>query len=124
MKIKVCDKNMDKLNAAIKEAEGKAPARTITAMTIKWAVTAVEQTLNIPKKHMEGIRVRCDLHAQKYPNAYKYTPESTQFVLERIHGAWYVTKIERYRTGTTEKKFMLGLTEDAKKALIERFEWF
>lgn len=124
MKIKVEDKNIEKLQRAIEEAEGRAKVRTITAMTVKWAVTAVEQTLNIPKKHMVGIKVHCDLHAQKYPNAYKYTPESTQFDLERFASGWFVTNIERERTGGTEKKFSITLTEDAKKALIERFEKF
>ena len=72
-------------------------------MTVMWAVKEVEKTLGIPKKHMVGIRVRCDLHAQKYPNAYKYTPESTQCSLERCPSGWYITDVERWRTGGTEK---------------------
>ena len=124
MKIKVDEKHVEQLQAAIEEAEGRAKARTITAMTVLWAVKEVEQTLSIPKKHMIGIRVRCDLHAQKYPNAYKYTPESTQFNLERFPSGWFVTDIERWRTGGTEKKFTITLTDDAKAALIERFEKF
>ena len=124
MKIKVDEKNFDKLNEAIKAAEGKARERKIDARDVVWMVNRIEKELRIPKKRMNGIVAVCDYNAQKYPNAYKYTPESTWVWLQRFPSGWFVVDVERRRTGGTEKRFTLNLPEEAKNAIIERCEKF
>ena len=93
----VAESNKDKIEAIIKEAEGKASARTIGYDDITKAIAKVEEELNgIPKKYLEDTVVECDPWAQKLPSAYKYRAESTQFVITFRKGKWRVSNIRRY----------------------------
>lgn len=111
------DGNMAKIEAWIKEAEGKATARTIKAQDIADACQYIEKTLGIAKTHMEGVEFSVDIHAQNFPNAYKYRAESTQFEVIRQGGKWRVTNICRYFTRRAghdyECTFMPETTKDA-----------
>lgn len=118
MKIIVNEKNKEKINAAIKAAEGRATARTIKFYDIECAIERIEKKLGIPAAHMRGIRALVDVNAQKFPAAYNFTPESTHFRLERFASGWAVTDIWRGRTEGPKKTYQMILTDEAKEAII------
>lgn len=97
--MKINTNNTEAINTAIAEVEGLATARTITATDIQDAVEYIEKGLTglMPKNKWQKLRFAVDPNAQSFPAAYKYTPESTQFVLERGSKDWFVVKIERDR---------------------------
>lgn len=94
------DTNKDRITAAIQEAEGKASVRTITYKDIVRSVQRIEKRLGIPKKCMEGVMYNVDVHAQNFPKSYKYSAESTQFVIEFSKRKWRLISVERYYTRT------------------------
>ena len=94
-----------KVNDVIKNVEGRASARTITADDVFTAINYLEEKLNIPKKYMIGIKAAIDVNAQHFPSAYKYDPMSTIFEVERKSSGWV-------------------LTEEAKKQIINNYRWF
>ena len=83
------------LTDAIDAAEGRSTERTITAYDVIESLRSVENSLNIPKKHLEGVSVTIDVNAQRFPKAYRYTPESTIFSATWRKGSWRVTDIYR-----------------------------
>lgn len=111
-----------KLSDAIKAAEGKATARTLDVSDIKRIIDHVDSELKIPKKFMLGVKITCDVNAQTFPASYKYTPESTWFDAECKKTGWCVTDIYRWKTMLTDKhKVEINLTDEARKAIIDRF---
>jgi hypothetical protein len=124
MKLRICGENKDKIQTALNEAQGKSRERTITVTDILCSVKDVEDELRIPKKHMVGVKVVSDQNCQNFPNAYKYTPYSTQFGMERTASGWFLTWVERKPTKRGGNQYNLTLTEDAKKALVDRFTKF
>ena len=109
-----------KIDDAIKIAEGRARERTITAERIAKACIRIEDELSIPKKALEGVTAHVDLHACVFPNAYKYTPMSTQFTVVYRNGSWRLTDICRDDCNH-KNSFYIVHTEDSKAALVERF---
>lgn len=118
--IKVHEANREKITAAIDENQKRTTARNITTDDVFRAINMIEYTLNIKKKDLDGIKASCDIHAQNFPNAYKYRAESTQFTIENRRGTWYLTDIMRYYTRRDGHTYKLQLTEAAKRAIIER----
>lgn len=116
--------NAEKLTAAIKTAEGRATARTITAADIMDALETIEERLGIPKAHMIGITAEVDVNAQTFPNAYKYRPESTQFEAKRTASGWKVVNIYRGTTHGPSTRYSLTLTDKARESIIESREHF
>ena len=110
-------KNMDKIAAEIKHAEGKSTARTITAGEIKTTCEKIEKNLKITKKALNGTSVVVDICAQSFPHAYKFVPESTHFKAAYKNGAWRITNI--YRAACSYPEVHLTLTESAKIAIFE-----
>lgn len=116
--------NVEKMNKAIADAEGRATARTISADDIMDALDAIEKRLGIPKAHMVGIRAEVDVNAQTFPNAYKYRPESTQFTAVRTASGWKVTDIYRGTTRGPSTRYVLALTDKARESIIKSMEHF
>lgn len=114
---------VESLKNAIKEAEGRASARTITAEEILSTLIRIEDDLHISKKAMDGIRMIADINSQSFPRAYKYTPESTHFSAEYKNGSWRLTDIYR---AECKNSFHIHIdhTEESKKAIIERLSNF
>lgn len=124
MKILINEKNADKINAAIKEAEGRASVRTVTFTEVMKSVKHIETVLGIPKAKMVGIIADVDYHAQNFPNAYKCTPESTHFCMERTKSGWVLYSVSRETTRRMTHGYRLTLTETAKAAIIESMKEF
>lgn len=106
------------LKNAIREAEGRATARTVTPEKILDTIAEIEGKLNLPKNAMKGVKIfGADPNAQKFPAAYNYTPESTKFSLEHNGKTWFLTAIERCTCSANRGG--IQLTDAAKTKLIE-----
>lgn len=114
MKINIT--NTEKLTEAIKAAEGKATARTITAKDIVYVLNKI----NIPKNRLDGTVVHYD-GGEHFPSAYKYRPESTHWTAENRNGRWYVTDIRRaYCPNRKTSSGHIEFSEDAKEWIIQQ----
>ncbi len=111
------------LTAAIKTAEGKATARTLSADGIVSCLIFIEDELSIPKKAMDGISIQADIFSQKFPSSYKYIPESTHFSAVYHAGVWYITAIWRGICRNSEH-IIVTHTDASKAAIIERLTKF
>lgn len=111
-----------KLSAELAEVQKRCTARTISPWDIIAEVDDLKNTLNVSIKALEGIRAEIDTHAQKFPNAYKYTPESTHYFIEVIKGSFYVTEIKRSRTRTNV--YEVYHTQNSAAAIVARFTRF
>ena len=121
----VKEANKEKINAVIKNAEGRAKVRTITYDDIVEDIEKLERHLGIAKKAMVGIKASVDHHSQKFPSAYKYRPESTQYYIIRKSGGWDLSEVCRdWVRQRNDGMFSLTLTEDAEKAILDSMRWF
>jgi len=118
MKTIINEANKDKLTAAIKEAEGRASVRCITAEDIIMAADKITKRLGVTKKNLIGSVALVDINAQDFPNAYRYTPESTQFRMEYTASGWAVTEIMRARTHAAGHAATITLTDAAQQEII------
>ena len=114
--------NRDRIIIAIDEAQSRAKVRAIDFTDVEYAVKKIEEKLGITKKAMVGVKATVDPWAQEFPKAYKYTPYSTQFSLEKTTSGWKLTKV--YRSETRRKTYDIELTDDAKMAIIKNHERF
>lgn len=89
----VSEKNRGRIAAAIEEAEGRATVRCLTYAAVLVAIERIEAKLDLPKARMEGVRFHVDTWAQDFPNAYEFTPMSTQFNLTFSKGKWRISDI-------------------------------
>ena len=106
----------EKLSQAIKEAEGKARVRTIGVEDIKYVLNKISK--GIPKEKLHGTKVFYD-GAERFPNAYKYMPESTHWTAENIKGRWYVVDIFRGKCPNRINNTFIQYSEEAKKRILE-----
>ena len=119
--IRINANNIDKINAAIAAAEGRAKARCITADDIHRMINEIEASLikRMYKKDWAGLEFSIDPHAQSFPGAYKGTPESTQFTMLRTASGWFVTNIRRRECqGPTSRIYCRNMPEKA-EALVK-----
>lgn len=116
--------NRTRIEEMIKEAEGRATARTIDYEDVEKAILYLEEKLDIPKKHMEGIKAHIDINAQAFPNAYQHTPISTHIHIIRKKTGWDLVKVSRDICKSPTQKFKVWLTDKAKEAIIDRFSHF
>ena len=124
MKIRICKENRDKMQKALDAIQWRCKERTITVDDIIYSVKDVEDNLKIAKKAMIGIKVVSDQCCQNFPNAYKHTPYSTQYGMERTSSGWFLIWVERRPTIRAGNQYNLELTEAAKSALVDRFTKF
>lgn len=109
--------NTEKLENAIKAAEGRATARTVTVRDIKKVLDKVG--VGITKKALHGTKVLYN-GAEHFPNAYRYRPESTHWEAEYSHGKWYVTSIHRAECpNRTSWNTEIQYSPEARRELLE-----
>lgn len=102
-------------------AEAVEKRCTVRTLDAEYAVFMIAELHNkgIKGKRFAGIEVRFNPCAQKFPNAYKGIPESTQFDVVYDGRAWKITQIFRYICDNTRCRILW--TDEAKKAVIEDF---
>lgn len=112
------------LKKAIDEIQTKCTARTISSHEVCKALQKIEAELAISKKAMDGISVAVDLNANNFPGTYtkKGIPMSTIFEARYKSGSWRITDIYRAETRRWSKGCTVNLTEEAKAAIVARFE--
>lgn len=115
--IVIKDDNIIRINDAIKSAEGRATERRIKYENLSHAIFEIEHKLDIPKSAMVGCYVNIDYNAQKFPRAYKYTPQSTHAIIQKTKAGWNLVGIRRDICRTW--KYEVALTNTAKQALID-----
>lgn len=107
---------------ALDAVQKRAKTRTIDDWAICQAIKEIEERLDIISSRTDAIGTiaEVDYNAQHFPNAYKYTPESTQITLEKKRNGWTLTYIERNKCKTPANKIVLTLTDATKAHMAER----
>ena len=116
MKINI--ENTEKLEGALKEAQGKATARTIDVDRILGVLKYVEKRLGIGKAALKGTKVHFT-GAEKFAKAYRFTPESTHFEAEYNGKTWFVTSITRDTCPQRQDAIEVTLSDTAKDAVLK-----
>ena len=101
--ISIVARNRAALQAVLDEAQGRAKVRTVSVEDIFDACKEAERELTshgVPKSHLRGVEVVADPCAQKFPNAYKYPPASTQFKAVYGPSGWQLVWVARDICGT------------------------
>ena len=122
-KIRIDSENLPAIQAIIDSVEIRCRVRCLTAKQIVSIVASVEHSLSIPKNHLKGVRIIYD-GAEKFPVAYKGNPTSTQFSAVFDGRSWILQSVTRDSCPNRVNNTSVFLTEDAKKALIRRFDSF
>lgn len=108
--------NTEKLAAAIREAEGRATARTVTVADI---INTLDR-IKVPKSKLSGTKVHWS-GGQKFPSAYKFRPDSTHWTAENVSGKWYVTNIWRDTCpNVSTYSGIIQYSEAAKEWILEK----
>ena len=117
---------LEKLSRVLDEVQHRATARVIDADDVLQALKDIEKRLHVSKAALDGTIARVDIHAQKFPRAYKRkgTPESTHFTAQNIRGKWYITDVSRCPTAAYTRAAVLQLSEKTKAAIIASCEYF
>ena len=124
-KVIIKEENRNKIEEMLAEVQEKSRVRTISFDDMMDVITRIEKRLGeIRKKYWKGIRVHVDCNAQDFPGAYKGTPESTQFTIERATSGWALTGISRNRTKGQYEEVYIELTEEAKQQLLDAYRGF
>ena len=107
---------------ALDAVQKRAKTRTIDDWSICQAIKEIEERLDIISSRTDAIGTiaEVDYNAQHFPNAYKYTPESTQITLEKKRNGWTLTYVERNKCKTPANKIVLTLTEATQAHMAER----
>jgi hypothetical protein len=109
---------LNKVNAKVRNAD---------AQSVKAIVFQIEKKLEekgLPKKLWEGLSFWGDINAQVFPNAYKWSPDSTQFRINRFSSGWFVTDIQRMYCSEKIVIFAGILTDEQKEAIVQNFKNF
>lgn len=123
MKINV--KNEKQINEELNKVNAKV--RNASYQSVVAIVFQIEKKLGekgLPKKYWTGLKFWGDINAQKFPNAYKWCPDSTQFVVERFASGWFVTRVSRMRCSERMVTLASVLTDEQKEAIVENFKHF
>ena len=128
--IKITEKNFNKIEQALQEANGKATARLAHRQDVEAYVVIIEKALTekgILKNLWKGLKFRVTPGAEKLPNAYfkKGTPSATYFVLERRATGWFLIDAKRVEFHEAHKLVLIsGYSEEQERAIIRQANRF
>ena len=114
-------RNIIKLNGELRTVQKGARVRTITAEKMLSALACLERNLGVPRRCLDGLKVRIDCNAQDYAKAYNGIPYSTQFDAE-YHNGWKITSIERCeakRNGKGHRVEIIAISDEAKEKIFK-----
>ena len=114
------ERELAPLTEAIKSAEGRATARTITAQQVIDELAGITAGLGIAKKTLVGAEISMDLNAQAFPRSYKWTAQSTILRAEYKTAGWTVTDVRRGDTRKPANRVDLTLPAAAEQAILDR----
>lgn len=114
--------NVERIRKALDDAQKRCSVRLIQVEQVFEAVAKMEEyrkKYGILKKNMEGVTVRVNLYQDRFPSAYKYTPEGTVFHMIYRGGKWRLYAIYRdICEGNENKRYTVTLTETAKENVL------
>lgn len=109
------------IDKVIRSVEGKATKRTATAFHIIRWLNRINDTLNVSKKAMNGIRATLAPGAERLSKAYAHIASCTYIYAEYKNGSWRIIDIRRemmpHNGGV---RCQLKLTDECKAAIIEK----
>ena len=123
MKIIINGKHTEKLTEALKVAQDRCTARTLTCSDIERILEQATEKLNISKANMKGTRLEYT-GAEQFPRAYKYRPESTHFTAEHNGRHWVIIYLDRYTCPNRRDNTSLILSELTRAAILDTFNAF
>lgn len=112
-----------KIESVINAEQGKAKERRITVEGILMSLLYVEETLDISKRSMDGIEVRVNYNARRFPSAYKYMPMATIFTAKFKRDHWVLTKVWRGNCNERDS-YVVTHTKESREAIMNRFTRF
>ena len=114
--MKIAITRREKIEEAVKKAEGRASVRTVTYDMICRVLDEVSE--DIPKTKLHGTKVHYD-GAKNFPKAYKYTPESTHWIAENFRGKWYLIDVYRDTCPNRMRNTQVMYSDSAKQAIVD-----
>lgn len=124
-KVAIKEKNAEKIENMLKEANGNAEAHTYTvfqdvAVEANHAENSLKNIL-LPKNFYKGAHY-LSISGEKLPNAYKYSRKVTRIVLERGSKDWFLTEVKSLEQLPNQGKFQaLIVTEEQDREAVKRF---
>lgn len=121
MKIAINGKHGEKLADALNDAQKRCTARCLTVEKIDSILESVNDRMTgISKKSMAGTRI-IYTGAEKLPNAYKHTPESTHFTAEHNGRYWTIVALWRGVCPNRINNLEVELSDSAKLAILNSY---
>lgn len=118
--------NSEKIMEVFHRVQGKSSARVITCLRqLELIIESAERRIGtMAANAKEGSLIIYDF-GQHFPRAYKYTPDSTHFVLRFHSGTWRLQVDSVTRMPCPERggwEYKMELSETAKAAILKRYE--
>lgn len=122
LNIIIKESNRARIEKILEKVQKKSRVRTINYDMLQSEIEKVNRRLcDIPATYQVGIEVDIDIHAENFPNAYRWTPESTQFSMIRTSSGWKLLDIYRGTTKREKYRALFKLTDEAKEALLAAY---
>lgn len=115
--------NRNKIEKVLDEVQGRCKARLITYEYILSELKAVDEQFSkvCTKKGLENTSVSIDVNGQNFPNSYKYSAKSTQFVAIYLKGKWRLVYLGRDWCRTYSQRWNIFLSETAKQNILDSY---
>ena len=119
----ISERNRNKIEKALDEVQGRCKARLSTYEDILSELKAVDEQFSkvCTKKAFEGTEVLIDVNAQDFPNAYKFSAQSTQFRAVYLKGKWRLAYIGRDFCRSYAQRWEVSLSETAKQCILKSY---
>lgn len=117
------ERNRQKIEKALNEVQKCCTARTIDYYDIVNELKSVSNQFSsvCTKKAFEYTSVLIDVNGQNFPNAYKFSPESTQFGAFYLNGKWRLVYVGRDYCKAYSQRWNIFLSETAKRSILESY---
>lgn len=115
--------NRNKIEKALNEVQKRCTTRTIDYFDIVNELKAVDEQFSkvCTKKAFENTSVSIDVNGQNFPNSYKYSAKSTQFVAIYLKGKWRLVYLNRDWCRTYSQRWNIFLSETAKQNILDSY---
>jgi predicted component of type VI protein secretion system len=121
MKIIIDGNHIEKLTDTLTAVQARCTARTLTAADVEHILQkATESLRGISKAAMKGVKV-IYTGGERFPNAYRYRPESTQFAAEHNGKHWVIYELCRAECPNRLDNVGFILTETAQAAILQTY---
>ena len=125
---KIYSTDIEKLDDAIIEAEGRSTARTMDAGYVdsKLYYVVTRYLNNMPKKALAGTRATVHASTEKLPRSYKYRAESTQAEFLHDGKGWMLVSVWRgtlRQSSAAKEGVELELSDTAKEWLLDSLKF-